>query len=455
MYYSIHLLLKYTDFSDQEYISYCKKKRNGYASIEYLSTPEQFTHVTGDTPCLYVCQYETVNLAKQTKNLHLPDNCGLIILDSQCQWDPFKSSAVEILGDMKNDILVLRHPDLFYCINQFSHALKKLNDIVRTFSDAVCHQKSLAYINNLFYDILGNPAYIVDSSFKVLAIDKRCNMRDLSATWRRLEDDGYLPYDLVNNLIQSAELHKIEDSFHACMIFSNYFYVPFINYNLRKKGRLLGHLFVINMFQPITSEDIELVSLVGNYVAQSILNNPKYQNERGQLYEYFLNDIFSGRMHEKDNIRKQLMALGYQENIPYVIAMIHSTEKDELRHERILSHLERFRGCKPFHYNSYIAVIIPFHKNDSPENIICEFRKLAENMQIQAGISDSFLGCSAIYHCALQAFQALEYLLKSNSSASDDKGIQKKQGEHVCSYKDCFFTDYKEKVSKDSGTVPL
>ena len=72
------------------------------------------------------------------------------------------------------------------------------------------------------------PLYLVDSSFKAIAIDRRKNMRELSATWKRLEDDGYMPLDLVANLIQSQELNTMENEPAAAVIHSDFF-IPLLS----------------------------------------------------------------------------------------------------------------------------------------------------------------------------------------------------------------------------------
>lgn len=66
-------------------------------------------------------------------------------------------------------------------------------------------------------------------------------MPEMSATWRRLLSDGYMPYDVVMKLIESNELQTMETGICADLILSNYFYIPFINYNIRYKGRIQGH----------------------------------------------------------------------------------------------------------------------------------------------------------------------------------------------------------------------
>lgn len=449
MSYSLELIMQYTDFAESQYIPYYNKKRNAYVGIEYLSSAASFSPDKHSESYLYVCTYQVFIQICDMNMLPLPCNCGMIVIDTDNQWNPLSYSLNIVLGKIPNDLIIIKEPEILSCINYFTRALRKLDNIVGLFSTAVCERQSLDRIVQLFYDLLGNPAYILDSSFKVLAIDKRNNMRELSATWKRLEDDGYLPYDRINNLIQSEELHEIENAFNAHMVSSRYFYTPFINYNLRKKGRLIGHLFVINMFRNISLEDIELVSLVGNYVAQAILGNTRYQNQRGQFYEYFLNDICSGRMTDTDNIRIQLHAMGYWEQCWYMIAMIHTSETDEFKKELLISHLERFRGCKPFPFQDYIAAIIPFSSSDTPDSVVHELKQLAERMGFLAGVSDTFFGFTDIYNCAQQALYAIEYLLKEQQDhennymmhASSFIQNEKAVGSHqftVLQYEQCF-----------------
>ena len=207
--------------------------------ILYLSSGFPPSWPTGTQPPDFICIVKREEFQQAEKSVkQLPCSCLLL---GTCL------SMEGIFNEIHSRILFLR----------------KQIDI---FKMAVYTQQSLQKLIEMIFDIMGNPAYLVDSSFKVLAIDRSHDMRDLSAAWRRLEDEGYLPFDLVSSLINSGELSSMETQERAVVVNSRYFYVPFINYNLKQYGKIKGHLFIAGMKKTIRKSDIELAEYLGSYV---------------------------------------------------------------------------------------------------------------------------------------------------------------------------------------------
>lgn len=168
----------------------------------------------------------------------------------------------------------------FYGVfNDISAMMRQIREQMDVFRIAVYTRQNLQMLTEMVYDILGNPAYIVDSSFKVLAIDDKHDARDLSRSWRRLEDEGYLPFDLVTNLINSGELQKMESVDHAAIVHSDFFYVPFINYNLRQKDRVRGHIYIAGIIRPIRECDVELADYLGNLIQEALIRDPAFHTK--------------------------------------------------------------------------------------------------------------------------------------------------------------------------------
>lgn len=135
------------------------------------------------------------------------------------------------------------------------HLFHLLLEIMETFInqeqqlyDAIYKRHSLQDLVELCSKYFGNAAYIVDSTFKVLAIDRRPMLADISAIWKNLLKNGYLSYDIIHALRKSRELKQMESSQQAVLFKSKYFNNAFINYNIIKQGKILGHFFVVSYF---------------------------------------------------------------------------------------------------------------------------------------------------------------------------------------------------------------
>lgn len=294
--------------------------------------------------------------------------------------------------------------EVFQRISQLTIALRRQLDAFRT---AVYTDCDLQRLIEMFFEILGNPAYLVDSSFKVLAIDRKHDMRYLSASWKRLEDDQYLPFDLVSHLINSKELSIMESEQNATLVNSQYFYVPFINYNLRQHGKVKGHLFVAGMRKNIQTSDIELTEYLGNYILEAMNRNSAFQNARGDYYEHFMRDMFCGKLVDPVPIRQQMMFLGFQPEDHYTIAVLHTSPEHGLSDERIANQLECCCGAKSVLYQDKMAALFSHGKRMNLHKLQKDLERIHNTLNCEIGVSDTFQGFYDLNTYYLQAEWAL------------------------------------------------
>lgn len=408
MRYTINLILEKSELNREDCICYENKKKRTYENIIIWDERTKQVYSEAKIVVVPVGAYFQWTLEKIEK---FPTDCALVLIDEQEQWNVQYMQYQSRLLAMKSDLVIVRNHSLIDGYNILSEALWKLNHIIDIFQTAVINRSGLQKIAELFYDQLGNPAYIVDSSFKVLAIDRRNNMRELSVVWKRMEDHGYLQYDIVMKMIRDNELSQMESGEKAQWNSLAHFYSPFVNYNLRRKKKIAGHLFIVNMFRQITPGDIELSTILGQLVEKAMENDQKYQAQRGRLYEYFLADILSGKMTDKDEVKKQMQSLAYSENSFYFIVVLQYQEKriNEIAEERLFQLLEQIKGCKPIHYKENIVALLPLKERQEKISLIQKIRQIAEQFSASAGISESFYGYQKMHICCMQALTALKY----------------------------------------------
>ena len=408
MKYSLNLILEKSRVDKQKYIYYDNKKENTYGEVRLWDGESESLD---RKEILYVTSVETYFQWTDKEITEFPENCALVLTDEKNQWNVQYMQYQNRLLKMKSNLVIIKNITLVRSCNLLADSIHFLNHVVETFRNAVIDHRELQYIIELFYDFMGNPAYIVDSSFKVLAIDRRNNMRELSASWRRMEDNGYLQYDIVAKMMKDNELSEMESSDKAQWVSSEHFYTPFINYNLRRKKKLTGHLFIINMFRQITRGDIELSNILGSLIEKAMETDQKYQTKRGRLYEYFLSDILSGKMTDREEIKRQMFSLGYPAKCFYLVVILDSqdVQLNEIAEERLFQLLEQLKGCKPIHYEDKIAGLFPFKKNEEEKYILKKIAEITENFRIQAGISEAVWGYDQLHICTQQAMAALEF----------------------------------------------
>lgn len=295
---------------------------------------------------------------------------------------------------------------LFELFNRISQLFYEIRTQFEKLTQAILQRKGLQQVVEIISEICGNPVYLVDSSFKVLGIHGPETMPEMSANWRRLLSDGYLPYNIVMNLIESNELESMESGLCADLIVSKFFYTPFINYNMRYKGKLQGHFFVVGMLKNITPGDVELTNLAGPYILDAMRSDPHFQTTRGRYYEHFIIDMLAGKPMRLAHIKNQVSALKLDFSDGYTVVKINPDLHDELQNEQISRQLEHINGCKPVFYKNAIVAVFPKLQRQQT-SLINKLKTLSNSINGTIGISDEMPGFGNLHHLYLQAATAI------------------------------------------------
>lgn len=345
---------------------------------------------------------------------------GLILFNME---EPLWQEIQQLFQD-QTDLLYLKTPqDQILFLNRLLLIKSELERKIYALQTLVARRCPLQEIIEHLYSIFDNPAYLVDTSFKVLAIDRDHGMRELSATWRRAEDYGYLSLDLISELMQKQELNRMESPTQAHIVHSPCFYTPFINYNLRWHGIIQGHLFIVTMFKKDgTLGDLELTDLVAPIILQAMHNNDLYQHQRGYLYENFMKDLYTGKITDREYIKAQIPYLGLTMHSLYFVAKIavlppgqDSVAKQPAVYagdtfsqiERISNQLERMTDVRLAKYNDFIMGLFLIKKEQTQKDIAKKLKRLSQTNKLWIGISDPSSELTDISVCAAQADAAL------------------------------------------------
>ena len=272
-------------------------------------------------------------------------------------------------------------------------------------------ENGLAAIVESLSDLVGNPVYIVDSSFKVMAITDDPDMEEMSVNWMNAAKRGYLSYDVIANLIRSDELHDIESSREATVVHSEYFYTPFANFNLRAEGKVQGHLFVVQMYKTITPCDLELINMVAPFVLRAMHADPTYQVRRGPLYEHFVVDWLEGGLNDPSYIQHQLEALSFDSSRLSVVAIMRLSISSDFRRERLARLLEDRQGGREVSHDDQVIALFQLKRHKEKEEVLHKVRSICKSQQCRAAMSDvqdSLLDTPRAYRQAQETLRICE-----------------------------------------------
>ena len=292
--------------------------------------------------------------------------------------------------------------------NAIADVIDELNEAFDRMSELAWQEDGMTDIVEALSELLGNSVYIVDSSFKVVAITRDPDLEEMSVNWMNAAKRGYLSYDVIANLIRSNELHDIESSSSATIVNSEFFYVPFANYNLRQAGKVQGHLFVVQMYKPITSCDLELVDAAAPIVLRALQADPSFQKRRGPLYEHFVVDWLTGGLRDPAYIQSQLDALAFSAEDLSIVAIVRLPVDSDFRRERLARLLEDRQGCRAVSHDGQVIALFQLKRHQEKADVLRKVKGICRNQQCRAAVSDvqdSFLNTPRAYRQAREAMR--------------------------------------------------
>gem|GEM_PF-7044233 len=263
----------------------------------------------------------------------------------------------------------------------------------------------------LFSGLMGNPVYIVDSFYNVVAINEEPVYSEISAIWRHLVSDRYLSYDLITDLQRRDALQLRSGDMRAAVVSSEAFPNRYINAPLMANGRLIGHLFVVGYNRIITPGKVALAEQLRRFVQTSFFASLPAGTFLNRGYENFLVHMLIGKVSEPTIIRSQLDALGWDAEGAFLLAAAEAGSRDPAWLESMFKRLEAIDHGKPLLYEGRMLVLFFFHDPPTCRSILSKLELLADREQCPFGLSD-----------VCQDFRQLSHLYEQAKLALSDGG---------------------------------
>ena len=129
---------------------------------------------------------------------------------------------------------------------------------------------SLQNLLDITYEIIPRPMYIADSCWRMIArID--ADMDEMSGIWHhQLQHGGYLPIETINALNETGEYERITNSNRAYNVQTKAFVIGFIAKTIKFAGKLLGYLFIVDLWHDLTPCDVEIADRFGNMLGAAL-----------------------------------------------------------------------------------------------------------------------------------------------------------------------------------------
>lgn len=276
--------------------------------------------------------------------------------------------------------------------------------------DALTSGKGIQHILDVAYDILDNPLYIVDTSYKLLASTQNVQVDDPAC--KELIKNGYFSYDRVKQFIDEKHIEKVHKSSLPMYISSENAVHNRLVGNITVDGKIVGYLIALEYGKSFDDDDMDKIILVNKIVSSEMQKNKYYRNTKGYMYEQFIIDLLDGNKKERKYVeqRARHMDLQIKEYLFVLVVNSDLSNKANTPLNLIRDVLEyAVSGGKSIVFNDTIVMLISRSRKISSDS--SELKNLEEFLvknNIYGGLSRPFNSLADFKEYYIQASKAIE-----------------------------------------------
>lgn len=281
---------------------------------------------------------------------------------------------------------------------------------------ALNNGKGLQHLLNIGCEILGNPVYIHDTNYKLLAHAENIVTDD--PLWNELVTTGI-------HHEKTIEFFKNEYFIDAV---ANVKTITFLTSNKLKYNRILGKILngtnttvacanVVACNKPFENNDPIIFETLCQKLSQEISKSEFYQAYGEVQQEAVIRELIEGRVEDKKLYTHHVAEI-YKGLKNYLFIAIADISKSDFRHTRLVYFKNVFKQTQPmFKYAIYAGYIIIIISSDNVTlNVDQDFKqlkKVIEENNIYVGISSCFENLFESRKYYIEARSLLKYGLKS------------------------------------------
>lgn len=296
--------------------------------------------------------------------------------------------------------------------------LKKLNQLLgcRTFEE----------IMTLTYEILGNPALIIDMNHNILAYTQ---VPVQNKFWQKIVIDREMCRQIIDGDIRLMAEHAAAFRTDQAIFLSNTLGGETqIKKALVCDGKKLGLFMVIPDTRPLTEDDRECADIIGNILAWKMLSHDGLLLQKDAQKNTFFSSLLDGKKYTQQQIALWLSAMNITlRNYLYIaVCAIPKTNAPSPSFPKL--DLNAFSTCISgpafIHSSNLVLVLNVDHQIAHPESDFPKLETLLLQNNMHMGISTCFeqlTDISMFHHQAQRALQLGQHLFPTKNIHSFDR----------------------------------
>nr|WP_312291238.1 helix-turn-helix domain-containing protein [Clostridium chromiireducens] len=301
--------------------------------------------------------------------------------------------------------------------------MQKKNDLYKKkyeLYNSLFTENSMDGILNIGENFLGNPIFILDTSYRIMARSSLAKLDNSSIETHNGE--SYLLLDIVQLMQKNKCIDNIYNSDNA--FFHNSDEI-LIFCSIRINNITVGYISVLQSKRKFNAEDLELTNVLSKVFSIQLQKENLFISNSGLDEEYYLTDLLINRIDNVEYITERLQYINFNLYENLIILSIPFKQKyKDYRHnfglKELIKKIKTILGnCISTYYKDTITFLISNeHKeviNDSLKQTLLEFLKLNN---LRCGISivfDNLLDIQDFFNQSMHALELSSSMKKDNN----------------------------------------
>lgn len=273
---------------------------------------------------------------------------------------------------------------------------------------ALLSENGLQYLVDTATKLLGNPIYVVDLSYKYLAISS--DLHPDHDIFREEENIGYVSEKGMEYIKKAALDEMIRRHNAAFYVFNSHFKMGMLVDNIVMQEIEVGHVMMVEtkLFREI---DAELFHHFSRLISIELQKDTTFATNKGLMFSYFLSDLIMHPESSASMANQRLTAAGYDpEDYFYVIVITSASfHQSGARLALIIQQVRSiFPRCMYVQHEGNLVFVTGTNKFETlDETLIWELETFLSANHLKAGISNYFTTMLPLREFYLQAVDSV------------------------------------------------
>lgn len=372
----------------------------------------------------------------------IPENIIITVLFRNEASIPFEYKETELV----NLLIPLSNIPADVLFNQLCECLLE-DDIIVSSSlrlmDSLFSDFGLQHVVDVAYEITGHHIYVVDNSYRYLAISHKESVNAFENPTLALENElGYISDEGVNQ-IKKINLDEIVRKAKRPYYFKNTVLGSGTLIDIIRIHNVeIGHIMMFESKQPFTNLDKVIITRLSSIISLELQKSNLYKKNRGIMYSYFLADLLKNGTSNYKTTVQRLNLLGFTLNeklFIMVVDLINDRVKNELHLEEIAEQLHWILVENMYViYQNRVVILISRADTGIKDFEYKNLEKYVLENSLVVGISNCFLNIQEIQRHYNQAVKTVEigYKLEQKSAVYQYKDLSVMHMFSICNEKE-------------------